>query len=177
MDTSKKRSPKKHPTDLGSKDIYNQFKKDKKELVEKYDITRGKFSSICKELNEMFFKEVLKNNPWKLPLNLGVIEIRKFKLKPRLTEDGELDKKTVVLDYKKTNDLWERDPEAKRKKKLIFRDNKHTNGFIHKFIWNRSRRRVTNIYHYKFIMRRDVKRELGKILQDENNTTDYFELK
>ncbi len=62
------------------------------------------------------------------PYKLGKILIRKHLQQVKFDEEGNLISKLPV-DYKATKDLWDKDPEAKERKQLVYCLNQHSEGW------------------------------------------------
>lgn len=98
-----------------------------------------------------------------LPEKLGKINVIGRKVKVRI-ENGEI--KGLAPDWVKTKELWERDPESKSKKQLVYHFNEETNGIRYKFTWLKSRVLVSNKTLYNFKLTRDIKRTLSGLVKN-----------
>lgn len=72
----------------------------------------------------IIFHALSTGNPIKLPCNMGYIVATKIKVDVKVHENGELDLENsrLLVDRKATLDLWKENPEAKKLKKLVYRD-------------------------------------------------------
>jgi hypothetical protein len=109
--------------------------------------------------------------------SLGTLGIRKSKVIVKMTPEGDIDKRYLRPDWKKTKELWARDSEAKEKKQLVFHLNKHFNGFNVKWWWDKRTCIVPNHSAYALVMSRANKRKLSGAIYDENTEVDYYEQK
>jgi len=137
--------------------------------------------NVFKRVWTTFITEVMKDiiqggKDFSMP-SLGSIGIRKQKVIVAMTPEGDIDKRYLRPDWKATKDLWSRDKKAKKNKQLVFHLNKHFNGFNCKFVWDKRTCSVANNTAYSLIMTREHKRELSRVIQDENIEVDYYEQK
>ena len=137
--------------------------------------------SVFKRVWTTFITEILKDimlggKDFSMP-SLGTIGIRKQKVIVVMTPEGDIDKRYLRPDWKATKELWKRDPEAKKNKQLVFHLNKHFNGFNCKWFWDKSTCSVPNNSAYSLTMTRENKRELAKVINDEDIEVDYYEQK
>ena len=110
-----------------------------------------------------------------MPYKIGRLRIRKYKPKIKINEDGTLDKSKLFVDYANTNKLWSTNKEAKKNKKLVFHLNDHSNGYQHRWFWEKRESNIPNHSAYCFLPSRLNKRTLAKALKDENTDIDFFE--
>lgn len=119
---------------------------------------------------------ILEGRDFNMP-SLGSIGIRKQKVIVVMTPDGDIDKRYLRPDWKATKLLWARDEVAKKTKRLVYHLNKHFNGFNCKWFWDKSTCSVPNNTAYSLVMTRANKRELAKVINDDDNEVDYYEQK
>jgi len=164
---------KKNLTDYGIRDAFKFYKTKRNSEV---NITASEFSSICKDFNKRVSNLIIYENfSFLLPFRMGRIRIRKYKPKTYIQEDGSLDKSRLRPDWKATKKLWEQNPKAKEDKKLVFHLNDHTNGYQHRWFWEKLTSNVKNNSAYSFLPSRNNKRTLATVLKDEDLDVDYFE--
>ena len=164
---------KKNLTDYGIRDAFKFYKlKHNSES----NVNSTEFSTICKEFNDKISDLIVYENfSFLLPFRLGRIRIRKYKPKMYLQKDGSLDKSRLRPDWNATKKLWESNLKAKKEKKLIFHLNDHTNGYQHRWFWEKLTSNVKNNSAYSFLPSRNNKRTLATVLKDEDLDVDYFE--
>ena len=80
-----------------------------------------------------------------------------------------------TFEYANTNKLWSTNKEAKKNKKLVFHLNDHSNGYQHRWFWEKRESNIPNHSAYCFLPSRLNKRTLAKALKDENTDIDFFE--
>lgn len=134
-----------------------------------------------KRVWETFIEEViqgiiLEGRDFSMP-SLGSVGVRKQKVIVAMTPDNDIDKRYLRPDWKATKELWARDPEAKKRKQLVYHLNKHFNGFNCKWFWDKSTCSVPNNTAYSLTMTRANKRALSAAIQDEDIEVDYYEQK
>lgn len=134
---------------------------------------------LYKEILRDFFKEVgehiiHKNLEFKMPYRLGSLSVRKFKPSFKTDENGKLITR-FPIDWKSTNDLWDRKPEL-RKVKYIYHFNLHTNEYRYKFKYDKRTANYPckNVYMFKFA--RPLKRKLAANLKNPEFKGDFFKL-
>ena len=170
----KKRGLNKVKTDYTQDDLYKYYKK-----TSNYDLglKKIKFNKMIKKFNREIIKLILyKNFEFKMPYTLGSLRIRKGHGPDiQCDEDGNLIKRKLLVDYKRTRELWERNPEAKKEKKIVLHLNEHTDGYVYGFYWNKTRTKIRNKESYKFKSSRTNARWLNTVIKDESIKVDYFE--
>ena len=73
--------------------------------------------------------------------NKGKENINEFLNESQFDENGN---PILPPNWAKTKELWEKNPEAKAKKQLVYCTNDHTNGIRYKIIWSKRRVLVEN---------------------------------
>lgn len=162
-------------SDYKMRNVYREYLKETKNPL---NLTQTQFSAIFRDYIDMRIKGIVLNNePFKLPFGLGTVSVKKFKLKPKFTKKGLIRQESLVMNWGETNKLWKKQPELKSKGKAIYQLNKHTDGYIMKFYWDKKRSRVKNLSAYTFKVVREYKIFLSNVLKDENMQVDFFEFK
>lgn len=176
--------------DIGIKEIYDYYchmyfkekfiKKDgtisKKSTVHKnskYNISIKLYNDIIKDFHDIISEEILKGIDFNIPERLGVIGIRKNKTKIKIDEQGNVIT-NAPIDFKATRELWDVNEKARENKTVIKHINEHTKRYIHRWYWNKGDANFRNKTAYCFIPCRKNKRELAKVLKDENNDVDFY---
>lgn len=98
--------------------------------------------------------------------SLGSIGVRGNKVVPTLNEKGDI--VGLAPDWKKTIALWNENPEAKERKEKVYCFNEHTNGIRYRLVWHKARMILPNKSLYMLTFSRDNKRELVRLLKEEN---------
>lgn len=166
-------------------DLYKYYKKNVKPIkklitnelsIGSYDVSNKLFTQILSDFNESIIKMMIHENfEYKVQYNLGSIRIKKYKAKYKFKEDGDLDTRTLPVNWKETKDLWEKDQDAKNKKILVFYSNSHTNGYRYKFYWNKNKAKTKGIKIISFKTTRTNNRYLAEQLKNPYNTLNFFE--
>lgn len=131
------------------------------------DISRKTFNKIITEYNEGIIDLIINDNiDFLLPHLMFEITIRKVKRKPKII-NGKLIS-NIPIDWKKTNELWENDKEAKEKKLLVRYNNSHTSGYVYRIYLKKFKGKVKNKTYYKFQPSRMFKRSLSKRIKDDD---------
>ena len=96
-----------------------------------------------------------------LPCGLGTLEVQGNRQETELVDGVP---KKLAPDWVNTKKLWDRDPEAKRKKTLLYHLNTHTSGVIYKYFWSKRGVNIKNKELYSLRMSRANKRRLHKLI-------------
>lgn len=147
-----------------SREIYNiskSYKTYKRDSNEPIELTN--YLKIANGFMKHLYNVLVDKGEVRIPERLGVIKIIGRKTKIRV-EDGVI--KGLVPDWKSTKELWDRDPESKENKQLVYHFNELTDGIRYKFLWSRRRVLVSNKSLYDLKMTRANKRNLSKLIQE-----------
>lgn len=164
--------------DFITKDIYNFYKESNDNPVS-YETFRDFLfsSSTNKGVIEQVVHKVLYNSYIISLPRLGDLYVKKYKPKIKFKPNGDLDirKSHIRIDWGNTLKLWRSDPEAKEEKRKVYHLNKHSKGYLYKFIWDKRKQLLPNKSVYRFKPVRKVDRELSYILKTGLDV-DYFEI-
>lgn len=139
-----------------------------------YYISQSTYTKVLKAFFQLMMNEqIYQGNDFILPYNMGVVSIRKVISKVKLDSDGKLINH-LPIDFGATNKLWAANPEAKDNKVLIRHLNKHTNGYVFKFMYNKNKSRFKNKTAYRFEPTRTHKRMLAKLVKGSKHTIDFL---
>lgn len=122
------------------------------------------YCKIVNDFNKFIMANVFNGNEVVLPSRLGTLSIKGKKVDIKFDEKGRL--KGHAPDYQATKELWEKCPECKENKQMVFHLNEHTNGIRYKFFWSKNRVLVENKTFYNMIFTRTNKRLLSKLIKD-----------
>lgn len=100
----------------------------------------------------------------KLPARMGTLSVKGKKQKIKLDENGRLI--GHAPDYKTTNELWEKCPECKERKQMVYHLNEHSNGIRYKFFWSKAKMFVAFKNFYSLVFTRTNKRLLSQLVQN-----------
>lgn len=163
----------KYTTDFGIGDAYKHYKEEHGNVQ---NINNSVFSSICKEFYASVSEAIIYQAfDFKLPFRLGRLRVRKYKPKLSFKEDGSLNKSKLRPDWAATKALWAEDEKAKENKQLVYHMNEHSNGYQHRWFWEKRTSNIPNHSAYCFIPSRNNKRTLAAAIKNENIEVDYFE--
>lgn len=152
----------KNTRDYGLPDYYRYYTK-------KYnsDIDRNTFNKIITEFNEELIQLIIEESLIFYVPHIGIeIMIKKDKRKPRIV-NGKLIN-NVPPDWKATNELWEKDPEARTKKIVVRHNNSHTSGYVFRIYCKKANTKIKNRGLFKFKPNRKFQRTLSKRIKDPN---------
>lgn len=150
--------------DHTTKDCYSTYCEN---VNEEMQVDYSTYMAIMKKFNkEVRDKVIYGSEEIKLPCNLGRMRIKKFKIK--------LHKKNKLkVNWKKTNAMWERDPQTKIDGKFMYFLNEHRAGYAYRVYWDKNISRVKNHRYYHFKPARQFSRDLSKVLR-ERLDIDYY---
>lgn len=147
----------------GVYDTYKELRRNKWKDTG-FKVTEKQFYTIVRRLNEELAEQLLQGKRVTLPERMGHLEITKKENVPYFKNDRLVI--THPVDWKRTNELWIADEEAREKKILVHR----TEQFTYKITYNKFRANYQNKVFYLFSPMRGLKRELAEKIN--NNETD-----
>lgn len=138
------------------KDSYDKYLETADEPVDKRT-----YLDLVAAYNKFLIEKCLDGHEVTLPSRLGILSIVGRQSKVRF-ENG----KPVGLapDWVKTKKLWDSNPEAKKKKQLLYHTNAHSQGFRYKWNWSKTNVLVENKTLYSLILSRANKRAVHKLI-------------
>ncbi len=148
------------------------------------DVPYKTFSEFIQEANDSVMQSIIYDNMQvKLP-GMGNIEVRKRR-PSILDKDGNIKKKALKIDYKASKDLWKELYPGKcveeikeiKDKPIAYHTNKHSDGYIYKFMWDKLTCNMPFKSFYKFKAARGYTRLLAKELKQDNCKLDFYEIK
>lgn len=146
------------------------------ETLGSYNIKKKEYRDILMDINNEVMDLIISEGfEFRLPYRLGTLRIRKKKIKYRFKEDGTLDTQNLKVDWKSTNDLWNKDEEAKKNKTVVFHTNAHTNKYLLGFFWSKRTSKSRNLSVISFHASRANKRRLAKVSKNPYKTVNYLE--
>ena len=99
-----------------------------------------------------------------LPFKTGMLEVLGRKQKISFDEDGNI--KGLSPNWKKTKELYDRCPECKEKRQIVYNMNEHSDGIRYCFNWGLRNIYLKNKSYYVLKMSRANKRDLYKAILD-----------
>ena len=171
MDNSRKGKPNKIKVHYGIRDYYNHYISNFKtkqidDDKNPYLISHILYSKIVSDFNSQI-KDLIAEERYefKIPNDLGMIAVRKFKPKVGLDKDGNLINKLPV-NPRATRELWDSNPEAKKNKVFIRYTNKHSEGFVFTIhYYKKFKAKFKNKSLYKFEFVRGFKNKVSELAQ------------
>lgn len=152
----------KNKTDYGMSDYCAFYKKEYNSKI-----NRSLYNNIITDFNNSVRKLIINEELNFYAPHIGIeLSIRKDKRKPRIV-DGKLIN-NIPVDWKATNELWNKDSEAKEKKLLVRYNNSHTSGYVYRLYLNKFKSKMKNKNYFKFRTNRIFQRMLSKRIKDPN---------
>lgn len=140
------------------------------------------YSSVIREFNNKLADTlILDAREFVLPYRLGKLRIKKYKQEIKIDKNGEIDKKNMPVNWKKTNDLWRKlYPDMTMQqikdipgKQRIFHLNEHTSGYRCFLFWDRIGCNIKNNRIYSVIFTFYNRRKLASMLQTDCKVNYY----
>lgn len=153
----------------GVYDAYKFYRKHKPKH-KKFVLTESQYFAIIRETNNMLADFLANGEDINLPERMGRIELRKYNLEPKISEDGRLVYKAPI-DWDSTLKLWYDDEEAKANKTLIKIESKEN----YRVIYNKSKALYTNKSFYMLHINRELKKKIFQAAS--SGTIDAFTFK
>lgn len=147
------------------KNIRDSYFEEYKDVVEN-PVSYSTFSTIVQLFFVFLFSKVFDGEEVTLPCRLGTLFIRGTKEKVKFDENGKI--KGLSVNWQKTKALWDSNPTAKEAKQLVYNTNEHSSGIRYKFIWSRNRVLTQYKSLYSLRLTRTIKRELYRLIVEEN---------
>lgn len=145
-------------TDLNIRSSYKRYSKEVETPIE---ITN--FISITNGYMEFLMQKVREGEEVTMPARVGTLFIQGTKKNLKFNKDGV---PLLPPNWGETKKLWERNPDAKATKKIVYCLNEETNGVVYKVNWSKNRVPIENKIYYNLILTRDNKRAIhNKIKQ------------
>lgn len=153
----------------GVYDAFKFFRKNKPKH-KKFILSESQYFAIIREINNKLSDALANGEDINLPERMGKIELRKYNLEPKLSEDGKLIYKAPI-DWDATLKLWYEDSEAMKDKTLIKIESKEN----YRVIYNKSKALYINKAFYSLHINRELKKKIFKAANE--GTIDAFTFK
>lgn len=134
-----------------------------KTLTQEVDMPFETKIKIANSYMEFLMDKVLDGEEVTLPAKTGTLQIRGAKKKLSFNEDGT---PRLPPNWGATKKLWDRDPDAKAKRKVVYCLNEETNGVVYKAHWSKNAVSIENKMYYSLILTRANKRAINKRIKE-----------
>lgn len=125
------------------------------------------YVKCCSDFNKHLFQLILDGETISLPGRMGFLKIKGKKVKITYNKDGL---PNLAPDWKKTKELRASNPEAAKKKLIVYHTNDHTGGIRYKVHWSKK-----NFLKFKMIYSfRVTKQNKTKIARAIKNGKEYI---
>lgn len=169
------KSKEKIKIDIHTEDFFNYYKKHTFDdnAESKFYLTPKQYGAFIKTyFDELTDKMIFENYHFNIPYRMGTLSIRKYQRGIKIV-DGKV-RDNFPVDWNETLKLWERDEEAKEKKVLVKHLNKHSDGYVYKWIWNRQKMNTPN--HMKWYFRPTRTNKLKLKAAINSKMVDFYDL-
>jgi hypothetical protein len=144
-------------TDLNIRSSYKRYSKEVETPVE-----INEFISVANGYMEFLMQKVREGEEITMPARLGTLFIQGTKKKLKFNKDGI---PLLPPNWAETKKLWNKNPEAKQTKKIVYCLNEETNGVVYKVSWSKNRVPVENKVYYNLILTRNNKRAIHNTIK------------
>jgi hypothetical protein len=144
-------------TNLNIRSSYKRYSKEMENPIE-----LKTFIPIANGYMEFLMAKVISGEEVTLPAKLGTLFIQGVKKKLTFNKQGV---PLLPPNWGETKKLWERNPDAKATKKIVYCLNEETNGVVYKLHWSKNRVPIENKLYYNFILTRENKRTIHKAIK------------
>ena len=145
---------------LGVKDAYNHYRKNRPK-EKKFAITESDYFKIIRMLNEVVASQLSKGYEIKLPYRTGSLLVERFKIEPKIDENGKLVFRAPI-DWDATLKLWYESPEDKENKTLVKTEKRD----IFKVVYNKKNVNYNNNSLIMFSPTRTLKTKIKEELTE-----------
>lgn len=139
-------------TEINIRSSYKLYKEDVETPVEE-----KQFLVVANGYMEFLIQKVLEGEEVTMPAKLGTLFIQGIKKKLKFSVNGI---PMLPPNWRKTKELWEKNPEAKQTRKIVYCLNEETGGVVYKLHWSKNRVPIENKLYYNFILTRANKRAI-----------------
>ena len=131
-----------------------RFYNKKTDYEKEFRVSLQEYRDICKEFNQMVVEDVLAGKPFKIPFQLGVIWIKKFKM----------NWDNPPIDWNETNATGVKS----------YHLNRHSDEYCAGFRWAKKIKNTTNAIYYSFKPTWHNMRKVSAIMNEPNGHKRYF---
>lgn len=153
----------------GIADAYRFYRQEHKEL--KNLLNNTDYRKLIDQVNLEIVEALLSTGEVKFPLEVGTLRIYKRESKPKIV-DGEL-VYYAPINWRKTLELWEKDPTSKVAKTLV----KRNPGDVYSIRYRHRYHNLKNKEYMMFRPNRSLKQALQKRILENKESIPYFERK
>lgn len=162
---------------IGIKEGYAAYRKAywANKMTPRYDIKRKAYGDIMRRFHLYMGEGIIeRSETFKMPAGLPKIRVKKYKRNPRFKKDGTIDPRSLPVDWGATRKLWDKDPYARKAKKLVFYLNDHTDGYSFMVWMDKTTTWLKNISPYQFRPVRAMDKDLYSAIMDPRKNIDYY---
>jgi len=145
-------------TDLNIRSSYKRYSK---EVETPVDI--NPFISIANGYMEFLMQKVKEGEEVTMPARIGTLFIQGTKKNLKFNKDGV---PLLPPNWGETKKLWDRNPDAKATKRIVYCLNEETNGVVYKVNWSKNRVPIENKIYYNLILTRNNKRTIHNKIKE-----------
>ena len=144
-------------TEVNTRDSYALYS----EIVEN-PVPSKTYIEIANSYMQFLFEKVIEGEEVTLPAKMGTISIEGRKREIKSNEEGLL---ILPPNWRATKELWDRNPQAKEEKKIVYCLNEETGGVSYRLHWSRNKIPLENKSLYSLIITRLNKRNISKAIK------------
>lgn len=156
--------------DYTSKHLYKVYKK-----IAKYPVNYKMFRILLDELfGKMVHAMAYEAATIVLPFRMGNLRVMKVKVN-YFDKNGNFQKNKAPIDFNATYEYWKTNPQAAKKRTLIYHRNTHTRGMILQVEWRKFWNSPQIIFVYKLRLQRKNTRLIAKAAKSGDRSVDFYE--
>lgn len=144
----------------GVYDYYKYYRKNKPKDKE-FTLTENEYYTIIRRMNSLLGEALVNGEEAWFPCKMGRLEIRRYKIEPRLSNEGKLIYKAPI-DWDATLKLWYEDKEAMKNKILIKIESKDS----FRVMYNKVKATYSNKSVFMFNLNRDLKKKISQAAKE-----------
>jgi len=176
-----KRGNRKEIANFKTLDVYKLYRQRRRDKELDY-VEYGQFARILQTFNENIINLMVHENvDFNMSHRTGSLRVRKKPVRVKLKDNGDVDKRNLSVNWKKTKEYWiKKYPGLTAKqitdipnKKLIYELNEHTEGNRFVFYWDKITCNLINQSAYVFNPTRSNKQKLTVALKTIKNLNYY----
>jgi len=168
-----KRGLRRYKTTYSYKDLYKFYK----ENTPKNHVSYNTYIKVLRRYFDLIMPMIIEENlEIRLPAKLGDFRIRQLDYLIKLNDKGEIDKRHLTVNYKKSKELWAKKYPDKstdelkeiKDKPLVYYLNEHSDGKLYQFFWDKILCKIPHQRYYKISIIRKWKNYLSNYSRYES---------
>ena len=118
-------------------------------------LSKKEYSRYFREYSKFFIRKVAEGEYMQFPARIGALYVRGMKRPLKYNSEGV---PNLPPNWKVTYEYWNKNPEAKEKRKIIYHLNENTEGIVYKITWSKRKAFFSRKELYSLLVSRLVKK-------------------